>query len=212
MLPGPLFPNWPFKDLEPRSYSMIMADPPWSFSLYSSKGGNKSADKHYNTMTIDDIASLPVGDLAAEHCVLWMWATAPMFPDQVRVAERWGFAYKTMGVWNKTTGTGKQSFGTGYILRTSHEPFIIATRGDPKTSRSIRSSFSGLRREHSRKPEIAYEIAEKLMPKGQRLELFSRKTRKGWSTWGDQDGIFDDGGQPEKIQLSVENNSPGLPF
>lgn len=188
MHPGPLFPNWPFAGLEPRSFSMLMVDPPWSFSLYSAKGGNKSAEHHYKTMSMEDIAALPVGDLAEENSVLWLWGTAPMFPAQVKVAERWGFVYKTMGVWEKVTRTGKQAFGTGYIFRTSHEPIIIATRGEPKTSRSLRSSFSGERREHSRKPEEAFVHAERLMPKATRIEIFSRTNRPGWTSWGDEVG------------------------
>ena len=135
-----------------------------------------------------------------------------MFPQQVAIAERWGFVYKTMGVWNKTTSAGKQAFGTGYILRTSHEPFIIATRGEPKTSRSVRSSFAAVRREHSRKPEMAYQIAEKLLPKGRRVEIFSRANRAGWSVWGDEVGKFDGEAPPDPAFKPREKYQNQLPF
>lgn len=171
-------------------FGLIMADPPWSYEMYSDKGYEKSPDAHYATMGLEAIKALPVLVLAAEHCVLWLWAVGPMIPQALEVIRAWGFTFKTMGWWTKTTKTGKQAFGTGYILRNAGEPYLIATRGAPKCSRSVRSTIIALVREHSRKPDEAFDAAERLIPHGCRIELFSRETRAGWSCWGDEAGKF----------------------
>lgn len=184
--------DWPFGDLQPHSYDLIMADPAWHFKTFSEEGEAKAPQAQYRTMSLDDIKALPVLDLAAPDCVLWLWAVNPMLPQAIDVLAAWGFEFKTAGTWLKTTVHGKVSFGTGYILRSSNEPFLIGTRGKPVTSRSVRSGFMGLAREHSRKPEEAYSNAEKLMPKARRLELFSRTNRIGWDCFGDEVGKFNE--------------------
>jgi len=103
------------------------------------------------------------------------------------------------------------SFGTGYILRSSNEPFLIGTRGSPKTTRATRSAvisgelgeliqediwpnpmitIEATAREHSRKPDEAFRACEDLMPEARRIELFSRTDRPGWAVWGDEVGKF----------------------
>lgn len=177
---------WPFGSLTPGAYGLIMADPPWRFETYSELGRGKSAEQHYSTMTIEDIAALPIADLAAPDCLLWLWATAPMLHEQMRLLACWGFKFKTSGVWVKQTTHGKIAFGTGYILRNAHEPFLIATRGKPTCTRSVRSTG------HSRKPAAAFAAAEALLPGARRVELFSRQNRPGWEAWGDQAGLLDE--------------------
>lgn len=167
-----------------------MADPPWSYEMYSDEGYRKSPDAHYATMPLDQIKALPVEVLAARDCLLWLWAVGPMLPQALEVIAAWGFTFKTQGQWAKLTKNGKQSFGTGYILRNAGEPFLIATRGAPKTTRSVRNTIFGLVRQHSRKPEECFQEAEKLMPEAQRLELFSRQRRSGWKVWGNEDDKF----------------------
>jgi N6-adenosine-specific RNA methylase IME4 len=183
--------NWPWGDLQPHTYDFIMSDFAWEFALRSSKGEAKSAQAQYRVMSLEQIKSLPVLDLCTENSMHWMWATNPMLPQAIEVMKAQGFEYKTAGTWLKTTIHGKISFGTGYILRSSSEPFIIGTRGSPRTTKSVRSGFTGLAREHSRKPEEAYVAAEKLMPKARRLELFSRTDRFGWDSFGDETGKFE---------------------
>lgn len=182
---------WPWPELTAGAYDFIMADPPWRFELYSALGEKKSPQAHYATMSLDDIKRLPVAGLAAENCLLWLWATAPLLAQQIAVLEAWGFVFKTSGVWVKTTVNNKIGFGTGYVLRNAHEPFLIGTRGDPVTSRSVRSVVMGRVRAHSQKPEEGYAAAEALMPAARRVELFSRTNRPGWHVWGDEVGKLD---------------------
>lgn len=180
-----------FHGLRPAGgFDLIMADPPWAYQMRSALGYAKSPEAHYQTMPLAWIKQLPVEALAARDCVLWLWHPAPMTPVALEVITAWGFTFKTAGHWAKVGASGKQSFGTGYILRNAGEPFMIATRGAPKTTRSVRSVIIAPVREHSRKPDAAFAAAEKLMPGSRRLELFSRAVRPGWASWGDEVGKF----------------------
>jgi N6-adenosine-specific RNA methylase IME4 len=171
-------------------FQMIMADPPWSFGNWSAKGEAKNPVAHYDCAPLDWIKALPVAGLAADDCVLWLWATNPMLPQAIEVMAAWGFTFKTAGHWVKRTRHGKLAFGTGYVLRCAGEPFLIGTRGKPKTTRSVRSVIEGPIREHSRKPDEAFAAAEAMMPDARRIELFSRQPRAGWTTWGNETDKF----------------------
>lgn len=176
-----------FNDLRPAGgFDLIMADPPWAYSMWSDKGHEKSPQAHYDCMSIDEIAALPVSALASDNCLLWLWAVSPMLPQALAVIAAWGFEFKTGGHWVKTAKNGKLAFGTGYILRNAGEPFLIATRGAPKTARNVRSVVMAQKREHSRKPDEAFAAAEQLMPEARRIELFSRQPREGWTVWGNE--------------------------
>lgn len=184
--------TWPFDPLPPLSFDLIMADPPWCFALRSEAGAVKSADAHYATMPLEAIKTLPVGHLARGHALLWLWATHPMLPQALEVMAAWGFRFKTSGVWVKTTSGGKLHFGTGYVLRSASEPFLIGAFGEPRTSRSVRTALLAPAREHSRKPDEAYRAAEALaIDATRRADLFSRESRPGWESWGHEAGKFD---------------------
>lgn len=171
-------------------FSMIMADPPWRYEVRSPKGEAKSPQAQYGVMLLSDIKKMPVSVLAAPDAILWLWATNPMLPQALEVMAAWGFIFKTAGHWSKKTRHGKQAFGTGYLLRCAGEPFLIGTRGSPKTARNVRSVIEGQIREHSRKPEEAFAAAEALMPSARRIELFSRQQRPGWAVWGNETEKF----------------------
>lgn len=198
---------WPFGDIAPLSFDFIMADPPWTFKIRSDKGKAKSAQAQYDCLTLDDIKMLPVRQLAFPDAVLMLWATNPLLDVAFDVMKAWGFTFKTAGHWAKFTKHGKQAFGTGYLLRAAGEPFLIGTIGRPQVSRSCRSVICGLVREHSRKPDEAFAWAEKLMPSARRLELFSRQSRDGWTTWGNESGKFDAGHSFDTCELKISSQS-----
>lgn len=184
--------SWYFAPLRPLHYSVILIDPPWKFKLRSKKGIAKSHDRHYRTMEDDEIASLPVNQLAANDCLLFMWATWPKLDRALMVLKAWGFVYKTGGAWVKTTSGGKIAFGTGYVMRSATEPFLIGVIGQPKIDgTSERNVMLELRREHSRKPDEQYAMLERLCPTGPRCELFSKTSRPGWDAFGDQAGTWE---------------------
>jgi len=192
-------------------FDLIMADPPWQFDNWSEAGEEKNAMAHYDCTPLEWICDMPVEAMAAPNCLLWLWATNPMLPQALQVLDRWGFEFKTAGTWVKRTTRGKDAFGTGYVLRSSNEPFLIGTIGSPKTTRSTRSTLptyddgfhsladggdwpsgsitiEAVRRAHSQKPDEAFIAAEGLMPHARRIELFSRTNRAGWTTWGNEAG------------------------
>ncbi len=134
--------TWPFGHLTPLKYGAILADPPWSYAMRSAKGYAKAPEAHYATMSHEDIKALPVAQLAAGDCLLFMWSTWPHLDQAQAVLKAWGFTYKTGGAWFKKTVTGKSAFGTGYILRSSCEPYLIGTIGRPDIrSRSVRNEI-----------------------------------------------------------------------
>ena len=185
--------TWPFSPLDRNAYSLLMIDCPWTFATFSPKGWGKSAQKHYGCMTMADIAALPVRDLAADACLVWMWCTAPLLDQQMAILKGWGARYVSSGVWVKTTKNGGLAFGTGYSLRNCHETFLIGAFGRPKiASRSVRSVIMAPVREHSRKPEEAYTAARALIPEGRAADLFARQSRPGWEAWGLEARKFDE--------------------
>lgn len=174
---------WPFGDLRPYSFDLIFADCPWHFTTRSPKGGKKSPQAQYATMTLADIAALPVSDLAAEDCLLWLWGTAPLLDEQISIVKAWGFTFKSAGAWNK------KRWGTGYLWRSKCEFILLGTRGKPKINgASIPNLIEECATVHSRKPDASYIVAEKMMPDARRVELFSRTDRPGWTTWGHEKG------------------------
>lgn len=182
---------WPFEGLTPLKYGAILADPPWAYDMRSQKGYAKSPEAHYDTMPLEAIKSLPVSHLAAGDCLLVMWSTWPHLPQAMEVMAAWGFAYKTGGSWTKQTPTGKAAFGTGYILRSSTEPFLIGTIGAPRiSSKSERNLIEAQRREHSRKPDEMRAMVERLCPNAFCAELFAREPWPGHDVWGAEAGKF----------------------
>ena len=186
---------------------LIMADPPWHHKEWSARGNKrKTAQHHYQTQPLEWIHRLPLDAIAADDCLLWLWATAALLPAALGVVESWGFTYKTSGVWVKRTVTGKIANGTGRRLMTCHEPYLLATRGNPKVSKVIRSvlltdeaqlggledigiTIEAVRREHSRKPDEAFAAAAQCVD-GPRVELFGREQRDGWIVWGNETEKF----------------------
>lgn len=178
-----------FSEIPRGCWDVICSDPPWKFATYSAKGKlKKSAELHYNTMDLDDIAALPVAELAAPDCALFLWATAPMLLEGLAMLGNWGFQYKSNLAWGKLTRHGKVAFSTGYRLRGSHEHLLLGVRGNPKNTRSERSLILAKTREHSQKPDEAAALIERWLPGARRIELFSRTARPGWSAFGDEIG------------------------
>ena len=101
-----------------KKYSVIYADPPWRYKVYSKKGLGRSAESHYPTMCLEDIKALPIGELAAKDCALFMWITFPCMQEAFQVLEAWGFEYKTTAfVWIKQNRVSDSLFwawGTGH--------------------------------------------------------------------------------------------------
>jgi N6-adenosine-specific RNA methylase IME4 len=172
---------------EDMRFPVLYADPPWRFEPYSRDTGmDRAADNHYPTMTIDKIKELSIP--ALDDAVLFLWATAPMLIEAIDVMRAWGFTYKSQMIW------AKDRIGTGYWARNKHEILLIGTRGSipaPLPGTQPESLITASVAEHSRKPEVFYDIIETMFPGVPKLEMFARNTRNGWHGWGKEIGKFD---------------------
>ena len=170
----------------------IVADPPWRFEPWSRETGmDRAADNHYKTMTVDEIKAFGaqyVLPLAADNCMLLMWATWPLMPNWIPVLSAWGCTYTTCGFLlakQNESGVGWH-IGNGYHTRSNTEPCLLATRGAPlRLSNDVEQLIVAPVRAHSEKPDEVYARIERLVA-GPYLELFARKTRPGWTVWGDE--------------------------
>jgi N6-adenosine-specific RNA methylase IME4 len=188
---------WFFAPLVPMSYEVLSIDPPWRFRTWSECNQQKSASKHYSLMMTDDIEALPVGQVAQRDCLVLLWVTAPMLPQGLECLRRWGATYKSNMVWRKTTASGKVRMGTGYWARSMHEQVLIGCIGKPRKFSAFPSLFDGIAREHSRKPDEFFRLVEKHTVGLRRADVFSRESRPGWDTFGNETGKFDGGsGEP----------------
>lgn len=180
---------WPFGDLPLMHYRCVLADPPWSFSA----GGDRGAREHYDTMSAAEVAALPVGNLCAGDCALFLWVTNPLLPRGLDVMAAWGFEFKTVAfTWAKTRrkhdtaeiGPADWHMGMGFWTRANTEVCLLGTRGKPqRIDAGVRQLVVAPLREHSRKPPQVHEGIERLVA-GPRLELFAREKRQNWAAWG----------------------------
>lgn len=187
-------------------YRVIYADPPWPFRTWSRKGKGRSPEAWYDCMSVEDIAALPVRDWCARDAVLLLWTTDPLLPRAFEVIAAWGFRYKTVGFcWVKlrpgaASPIAERDFftGLGFWTRANAELCLLATRGRPRRrAADVRRLIVSPRREHSRKPDEAYERIERLVD-GPYLELFARRRRPGWDAWGLETDLLDVRGRPRR--------------
>lgn len=162
-------------------YRTIVADPPWPSMHQRSTYHRGKPERHYNTMQVDDICALPVSDWAAEDAHLWLWGVNRLMEDAYRVVRAWGFTPMSLLTWCKPGP------GMGYYLRTNTEHCIFATRGRPMVpeTKAPASWFQWPRGKHSEKPEAFYVLTEQVSP-GPYLDVFARRGRLGWDTWGNE--------------------------
>jgi N6-adenosine-specific RNA methylase IME4 len=174
-----------------RKYATILADPPWRFQNRT----GKMAPEHrrltrYGTMTFDEIATLPVREIATDTAHLYLWVPNALLAEGLRVMSGWGFTYKTNIVWHKIRKDGgPDGRGVGFYFRNVTEMVLFGVRG--KEARTLAPGrrqvniIKTKKREHSRKPDELYDIIEACSRKPY-LELFARGTRKGWTNWGNE--------------------------
>jgi len=176
----------PFPD---GKYNVIYADPPWTYKVWSKSGEGRTASSHYDVMDLNAIKALPVGDLADDDCVLFMWATYPNLREAFEVIDAWGFTYKTVAfTWVKKNKVKDSWFwGMGYWTRANAEICLLATKGSPKrVSSAVHQVVDAKIMKHSQKPDEVRDRIVKLVGDLPRIELFARQTKDGWVSWGNQ--------------------------
>jgi N6-adenosine-specific RNA methylase IME4 len=188
-------------------FGTVLVDPPWRFANRT----GKVAPEHrrlsrYPTMTVREIASLPVAGLVADRSHCYLWVPNALLAEGLIVLQDWGFTYKSNLVWHKIRKDGgSDGRGVGFYFRNVTELVLFGTRGGLRTAAPGRRQvnlFASRKREHSRKPDELYQIIEQCSP-GPYLELFARHRRPRWLAWGNEAPPSDRHGSP-----GAEANTP----
>ncbi len=174
-----------------KTYKTIYADPPWQFQNRT----GKVAPEHkrlnrYPTMTLEDIKSLPVQNIADDKSHLYLWVPNALLPEGLEVMKAWGFEYKTNLIWEKIRKDGQpDGRGVGFYFRNVTEILLFGIRGEKNRTldagRSQVNLLRAIKREHSRKPDEFVTLIESCSP-GPYLEMFARGNRDKWDMWGNQ--------------------------
>lgn len=177
-----------------KKYKIIYADPPWD---YADQGCQGTMANHYKGMSLEDLKRLHVNKITDKNCILFMWATYPMYAEALEIIGKWGFKYKTIAFqWLKLDPVALTPFfGLGRWTRGNTEPCLLATKGKPKRiSADVFQLIQSSRHKHSRKPAEARKRIVQLMGDLPRIELFARKETllfdadcfEGWDVWGNE--------------------------
>lgn len=164
----------------------IVVDPPWEYSGFVSlwPDGSKEANRDlpYSSMSLYEMAALPIGEWADADCNLFLWTTNRYLPFAFPLLDHWGFDYRQTITWAKTNPAP----WSGSIAPHSTEFLLVATRGrSGYTGRLASSVVTHRRLSHSEKPEVFLDLIESVSP-GPYLEMFARRNRLGWNTWGNE--------------------------
>lgn len=171
-----------------KKYNVIYADPAWR---YNNTGVAGAAEKHYQTMSIEELCKLPVKEIAADDAFLFLWVTFPILYEAQPIFKAWGFEYKALAFsWLKRhTNTGGYCMNTGFYIRGNCEICLLGTRGDARSlikDRGISSVLIEFRKEHSRKPSEARDRISRFVGNVPKIELFARRRYPGWDAWGNE--------------------------
>ena len=174
-----------------KKYSIIYADPPWTYRDKREKHPRFSggASRHYSTLSISEIKNLPVNKISDTRCMLFLWATFPNLPEAISIIQAWGFSYKTLGFsWIKTNkSNGKPFFGIGFYTKSNCEVCLIGVKGKPiKSSDRVSSVLIAPKEQHSKKPSIVRDKIVEFVGDVPRIELFARQKTPGWDVWGNE--------------------------
>ncbi len=189
---------------------VIVADPPWAFGDgLTMSDVKRGADSVYQgVLNVDALCALPVQSVADDNCVLALWFVSSQPEEGLRVMKAWGFDQKQIWTWAKLTSTtkppplghlprntkygdAKMHFGMGRLARNCTENLYIGTRGKvygALRDKAQRNLFFAPATKHSTKPEALQDILDLMFPDPgmERLELFGRRNREGWTVIGNE--------------------------
>ena len=169
-------------------YSIIYADPPWSYND-KALAGNRGANCKYPTQDANWLKNLPVADIANKDCALFIWVTMPQLEVCFDLIKAWGFTYKTCAfTWVKRNKKAASWFwGMGSWTRANSELCLLATKGSPKRlNAGVHSIIDTPIEQHSKKPAIVRDKIVQLLGDLPRIELFARQHTEGWTVWGNE--------------------------
>lgn len=166
-------------------YRTIVADPPWAVRQPPKAFGAKgNSPLPYSTMSVAEIAAMPLAALADDVCHLYLWTVNRFVRESYEVAEAWGFRPSMLLTWCKEP----LGDGPGWEFSSNTEFVLFARRGAgpwPRPEHESRNWWVWPRGRHSAKPEAFQDIVERVSAPP-RLELFARRKRLGWDAWGNE--------------------------
>ena len=175
-------------ELPDKLYNIIYADPAWTYRKSGGiKNGRGLAKKYYKTMELDEIKNLPIKNICAKNCYLFLWTTAPIMPEAIEVLKAWGFNYFTIVfTWIKINKKSNSLFwGMGNSSRANPEFVLLGRKGKlDRVDRGVHSVIIEKIDKHSKKPNEVRDRIVKLYGDLPRIELFARERAKGWDSWG----------------------------
>ena len=186
-----------YPPLPNEKYEVIYADPPWDyggkvqFDKSCIKGENKDWEKNiflsaanfkYPTVKTKVLKTMPIQDICADNCLLFMWVTSPHLAQGIELGQSWGFEYRTVVfVWDKMV------HNPGQYTLSNCELCLLFKKGkipSPRGARNVQQLVRSPRREHSRKPDEVRNNIVKMFPTQKKIELFAREKVDGWDFWG----------------------------
>jgi N6-adenosine-specific RNA methylase IME4 len=202
-----------------KKYNTIYADPPWRFQNRTTKASPEHKRLYrYETMSLEDIKSLPVSDFSDSKAHLYLWIPNAMLPDGLAVMDAWGFEYKSNIVWEKVRKDGEpDGRGVGYYFRNVTELLLFGIKKHSSPNRTLQPARSQVniirtqKREHSRKPDEILPVIEACSLPA-RIELFARGCREGWDCWGNQaNPDYEPDWKTYKNHTTLDRNLPLFP-
>ncbi len=162
-------------------FEVLVIDPPWNYGREYSPDSSRIANP-YPEMTQGELLDMEIP--SADDCVLFLWTTHAFIWDAKELMEEWGFEKKAVLVWDK------EKMGMGAWFRMQCEFCLVGIKGKPIWNNTKwRDIIKEGRREHSRKPDVFYEMVNEITV-GRKLDYFSRESRDGWTSYGNETEKF----------------------
>lgn len=172
-------------------FDVFMIDPPWP----KKKGGiralypNQTRELDYKTMPVTDIFALLDADIfgqAAPTHTCFLWSVDQFLHEGETAMLSRGYRMHARLIWNKQNGVAP-----AFSVRFAHEylTWFYKPKFTPvaKESRGkLMTVLTEPARQHSRKPEAAYDAVNFWFPHAKKMDVFSRTSRSGWTPFGDQ--------------------------
>lgn len=173
-------PPWP-----EGTYPTVVIDPPWPIKKIERAERANQTGLDYATMSIEDLAELPIGTVGAPDSHLYLWTTHRFLPEALNLAQKWGFSYQCLMTWVKNVGI------TPFSWMYSTEHVLFCRRGSlDLLQNGLRLDFQAKTTGHSSKPDVFYELVRQASP-GPRIDMFARTNHEGFEMWGNEAPIGD---------------------
>lgn len=173
-------------------YDLIVADPPWK----QAKGGKKSVrpissgtELDYPVCSLEEIKehlSQATSLASGENSILFLWTIDKYLFEAQKIAEELGYKLHARMIWDKVTG-----IPAAFTVRYGHEYLLYMYKGKltpvaTEERGKIHTVFREQVKRHSQKPELSFEIINRLYPSVRKLELYARTERDGYDCWGNE--------------------------